>query len=145
MTLADTLIDSLTRHSDLILFSAATPGQGGEFHVNERPHDYWRAKFASRGYSTYDAIRPVVRELYDIEPWYRFNAFVFANPAGVNRLSPTARGTFIPDGVPAPNVAPALWRLRCMALSTLPPSVASELAGSSIAWPIDGKASQSRR
>jgi hypothetical protein len=30
---SDTLIDNLCRHGDLIMFSAAIPGQGGDFHV----------------------------------------------------------------------------------------------------------------
>ncbi|NBQ80112.1 MAG: methyltransferase domain-containing protein [Betaproteobacteria bacterium] len=38
---ADSLADNLVKHGDLILFSAARPGQGGEHHVNERPLTYW--------------------------------------------------------------------------------------------------------
>jgi SAM-dependent methyltransferase len=125
---ADVLIDTLVRHGDLILFSAATPGQGGEFHVNEQPHDYWREKFSRRGYSTYDAIRPLVAGTSEIEPWYRYNAFVFANAAGQQRLSADAQETLIPDDAPAPTVAPVLWRLRCMAIAALPSSAASDLA-----------------
>jgi 2-polyprenyl-3-methyl-5-hydroxy-6-metoxy-1,4-benzoquinol methylase len=36
---AEVFIDNLAAHSDMILFSAAIPGQGGEFHVNEQPYD----------------------------------------------------------------------------------------------------------
>jgi hypothetical protein len=32
-------VDNLAAHGDVILFSAAVPGQGGEFHVNEQPYD----------------------------------------------------------------------------------------------------------
>src|SRR5690606_32025291 len=38
---ADALLSNLERHGDAILFSAATPGQGGAHHVNERPLEYW--------------------------------------------------------------------------------------------------------
>ena len=37
--------------SSIVIFSAATPGQGGTDHVNERPHSYWIEKFSARGYS----------------------------------------------------------------------------------------------
>ena len=35
---ADTLVSTLTRHGDIVLFSAARPGQGGESHLNEQPY-----------------------------------------------------------------------------------------------------------
>ena len=47
---ADTFVQNLVRHaSGAILFSAAPPGQGGEFHVNEQPYEYWRGKFQRCG------------------------------------------------------------------------------------------------
>jgi hypothetical protein len=42
---AHILIDGLVQHGDLIVFSAAVPGQGGEHHINERAHAYWRDMF----------------------------------------------------------------------------------------------------
>ena len=59
---ADALIHSLTSSSDFILFSAATPGQGGNGHINEQPHSYWHYKFACKGYVLYDQIRWAIRE-----------------------------------------------------------------------------------
>ena len=40
------LLREQTRHSDIVLFSAAPPGQGGHGHVNERSYEYWRGEFA---------------------------------------------------------------------------------------------------
>ena len=37
---ADLLIESLVRHGDLILFSAAPKGQGGDHHINEQDYEY---------------------------------------------------------------------------------------------------------
>jgi hypothetical protein len=34
---ADTFVANLTNLSNVIIFSAAVPGQGGVYHVNERP------------------------------------------------------------------------------------------------------------
>jgi len=127
-TSADTLIDNLVRHGDLILFSAAIPGQGGEFHVNERPYSYWRAKFAARGYEAYDAIRSQVAQLSEIEPWYRYNAFVFANATGAERLSESARRSLVPTNKPLADVSPLYWRARCAAISVLPTPVSLMLA-----------------
>lgn len=47
---ADVLIDNIVRSSDVIFWSAAQPGQGGQFHYNEQPISYWARKFAERGY-----------------------------------------------------------------------------------------------
>jgi SAM-dependent methyltransferase len=47
---ADRLVELITSRSDTTLFTAATPGQGGYYHVNEQPHAYWVEKFATRGY-----------------------------------------------------------------------------------------------
>lgn len=47
---ADTLVETLCNCSDMVVMTAATPGQGGLQHVNEQPLDYWSDKFAFRGY-----------------------------------------------------------------------------------------------
>jgi SAM-dependent methyltransferase len=125
---ADTLIDNLVRHGDLILFSAAIPGQGGEFHVNEQPYSYWRAKFAARGFEAYDAVRPHVAHYKEIEPWYRYNALLFGNPAGASLLSEAARSTLVPSDTPVAEVAPFYWRARCAAIALLPNAVSLRLA-----------------
>lgn len=44
------LVDILCRCAPFVLFSAATPGQGGWGHVNERPHEWWDANFADHGF-----------------------------------------------------------------------------------------------
>ena len=43
-------VSDLCRHSDIVLFGAAPPGQGGENHINEQPYDYWQALFEAEGY-----------------------------------------------------------------------------------------------
>ena len=110
---ADTLIDNLCRHGDLIMFSAAIPGQGGENHVNEQPYEYWRVKFAARGYAVFDCARRPVAGLKQIEPWYRFNTFLFANGNGQSRLSDSARQDIVEASRPLEIVAPWHWRMRC--------------------------------
>jgi SAM-dependent methyltransferase len=76
---AEHLIASLTRHGDLVLFSAAVPYQGGYHHVNEQFPDYWAGLFARHGFRCLDIIRPRVWADTAILWWYRQNSLVFAH------------------------------------------------------------------
>jgi len=82
--MAHGLIEFLTTVSDVVLFSAAVPGQGGENHINEQWPDYWAARFRPHGYQVYDIIRPLVWENTQIPVWYRQNCLLFADPARVD-------------------------------------------------------------
>lgn len=125
---ADTLVANLVRHGDVVLFSAAIPGQGGEFHVNEQPYGYWRDKFARQGYRLHDAIRTHVAGEMEIEPWYRYNAFVFANELGRKQLTGPAQASACAPGAEIANVAPLGWRFRCAVIAMLPPACVSMAA-----------------
>jgi hypothetical protein len=39
------LVKLLTMTAPVVVFSAATPGQGGSGHINEQPHSYWQHLF----------------------------------------------------------------------------------------------------
>lgn len=125
---AETLIDNLVRHGDLVLFSAATPGQGGKGHINERPIGYWRECFARRGYRAFDPLRPLVRGRQEVDWWYRFNTLLYANEAGVQRLSAAFAATELRDGQPAADYRPWHFVLRSAVLGLLPDGVVSQLA-----------------
>ncbi|MBK7870830.1 MAG: class I SAM-dependent methyltransferase [Saprospiraceae bacterium] len=56
---ADIFIKNLTQLSNVIVFSAAIPGQGGQNHVNEQWPDYWIKKFNTHGYIVHDVLRPI--------------------------------------------------------------------------------------
>ncbi len=75
---ADTLIRSLVAHSDLVLFSAAIPLQGGHYHVNEQFPDYWAAHFAVYGFRPLDVFRPRVWKDPEVLWWLRQNTLLFA-------------------------------------------------------------------
>jgi SAM-dependent methyltransferase len=65
------LVEGLTRLSDTVVFTAATPGQGGTAHINERPASYWRSLFARSGFVE----SPLRDQLFDeisseSEPWF---------------------------------------------------------------------------
>lgn len=73
---SDVLLDILVNHSDVVLFSAAIPGQGGQNHVNEQWPDYWAKKFGERGYVFLDPIRPLIWDNPKVDYWYRQNIFL---------------------------------------------------------------------
>lgn len=73
---ANTLVDSLCRHSDSIIFSAACPGQRGQHHFNCQWPAYWQALFNKSGFVGLDTLRWRVWHDARIEPWYRQNVFL---------------------------------------------------------------------
>jgi SAM-dependent methyltransferase len=125
---AESFVESLTQHGDLILFSAAVPGQGGKHHVNEQSPEYWRAKFSRRGYAAYDALRPLLRNRSEVEPWYRYNLLLYASEQGGARLSAGARARRVPQQERIPDVAPTWWRVRNRMLRGLPRPAIDALA-----------------
>lgn len=84
---SDSLVASLCAHSDVVLFSAAIPGQGGMGHINEQWQSYWASRFRERGYDAYDLVRPKVWNRPEVAYWYAQNALVYANEAGGSRLT----------------------------------------------------------
>lgn len=47
---AETLVANCAASARMVFWSAAHPGQGGTFHYNERPAEYWERLFAARGF-----------------------------------------------------------------------------------------------
>ena len=74
---AEVLIATLTSLSEVVLFSAAIPGQGGKHHVNEQWPSYWQKKFQQRDYSAYDVLRPRIWDDPTVEWWYRQNIVLY--------------------------------------------------------------------
>lgn len=71
-------IDTVTGLSDVVVFSAAIPGQGGQNHVNEQWLSYWEKIFETHDYVLYDLIRPLIWDNPNIFFWYKQNMVVFA-------------------------------------------------------------------
>lgn len=76
---ADSLIKSLVKHADVILFSAAIPGQGGQNHLNEQWPAYWQDIFQQHNFMFVDYFRPKIWNNENIEFWYRQNIFLVVN------------------------------------------------------------------
>lgn len=73
------MVGALCRASDVVLFGAATVGQGGENHINEQRPSYWADLFERQGYVCLDAVRPGVWANELVAPWYRQNTLVYVN------------------------------------------------------------------
>ena len=112
----------------MVLFSAAVPGQGGENHINERPLDFWRGLFRAHGYRAFDAFRPGLAGLADVEPWYRYNVLLYVRNDKVPALSGDVRQSEIPEGRAVPDVSSPLFRVRKLVLSKLPRPVVTAMA-----------------
>jgi len=125
---AQTLVDNLVRHAIHLLFSAAPPGQVGEYHVNERPHAFWRDLLAARGYALLDCVRPRIANETAIMPWYRYNTFLFVHRDALARLPAVLIDTRIPEGAPVPDISPGSYKLRKLFVRALPYGVRQHLA-----------------
>lgn len=73
---ADCYIDNLCGSADLILFSAAHPGQGGDGHINEQHIEYWINKFEARNFKM-KKIKHLFENDDKIEWWYKENIALF--------------------------------------------------------------------
>ena len=123
-----TFISCLCAHSDVILFSAAQPGQGGEYHINERDASYWAELFSQHGYAAYDCIRPRIARQRSIDPWYRFNTVLYANAAGAQRLDPQALASLVATPSALANHGDISWRIRKFILRFLPEAAVTNLS-----------------
>jgi hypothetical protein len=74
---AHQFIESLTNHSNLILFSAAIPGQQGQNHVNEQWLSYWVEIFKKHNYICLDLLRSRIWDNNAVEVWYKQNMVLF--------------------------------------------------------------------
>jgi SAM-dependent methyltransferase len=70
------ILESMSSSCQIILFSAATPGQGGTGHINEKRHSYWLDKFRLNGFEVYDCIRPYLQSSNSAARYYALNTFL---------------------------------------------------------------------
>jgi len=121
-------VSDLCALSDLVLFSAAQPGQGGAGHVNERKVSFWAEIFRQNGYAAYDCLRPALREARGVDPWYRFNPVLYANDQGATRLSPAGLASRSDDLASLDRGGDLAWFLRRALLRPLPSGLISQLS-----------------
>lgn len=101
---ATSFVRDLCLLGDVVLFSAAVPGQGGQNHVNEQWQTFWAELFTGNGFEVFDVVRPRVWSDPQVAVWYRQNSFVAAQGAIAARLREVEPGGILDC------VHPELWR-----------------------------------
>jgi len=89
------LLDFITDCADLILFSAAIPGQGGVGHMNEQRHAFWHNEFSKRGYKWFDGFKPALVHQKEIPFYLRQNLFFYYKPTASFRFQ--GKANFTPE------------------------------------------------
>jgi len=74
---SDNFVDSICKHADSILFSAAQPKQPGVHHINCQPLTFWIEKFEKHGYMLIEETTGWIRNNHEIYNWYRKNSMFF--------------------------------------------------------------------
>jgi 2-polyprenyl-3-methyl-5-hydroxy-6-metoxy-1,4-benzoquinol methylase len=77
---ARSLVESCSRVSNRVVFSSATPGQGGTDHINERPDSYWDVLFGEFGLRSSPAETVRLRSEFtdrNVVNWLRTNTRVY--------------------------------------------------------------------
>lgn len=80
-------IANLAAASNLVLFSAAIPYQGGVGHQNELWVEYWAKRFLKHGFRCHDILRPKFWHDGGIRSYYRQNLLIFAKGEQSEKLS----------------------------------------------------------
>lgn len=71
------VLDFITSCSDIIIFSAAIPRQGGLGHINEQRHEFWIKEFKKREFDYADLFKTKIINDESIFYWLRQNIFIF--------------------------------------------------------------------
>jgi SAM-dependent methyltransferase len=99
---ASTFVEDIVASSDVVLFSAAIPGQGGDNHINEQWQSHWVHEFARLGYRCFDVLRPEFwcDKRLALCPFYVGNGFLYV------RIGNPLENVLISRGVSVVSPAP---------------------------------------
>jgi hypothetical protein len=91
---AEPLVEWLTSAADVVLFSAAIPGQGGHKHINEQFPVYWSDLFGKFNFVRRDVVRQHLLGDASIPWWYRQNLLLYVKEG---RQLPNSPPDFLPE------------------------------------------------
>lgn len=80
------LIKEICEVTDVVVFSAAIPGQGGEDHKNEQWQSYWVEAFNRHGFVASTQLRDELWNDSSIPAWYRQNWILFIRDKDSSRI-----------------------------------------------------------
>jgi SAM-dependent methyltransferase len=113
---APALVKTLASASDVIVFSAAIPSQGGVKHVNEQWPAYWAELFKAQGYTCIDCIRPQLWDNPRVGQWFVQNMLVYARGEVTEQVAGRI-GNWWPADPPRAIVHPWYFERANMALA----------------------------
>ncbi len=125
---SESLIHSIVQHSEVVLFSAAPPGQGGHGHINEQPYEYWRKLFAAHQFMPYDFLRPMIFHSDEVDSWYRYNCFLYIKEDRCKSIPPAVQSTRVPDEKCMADISPQYYKIRKHVLRHLSPGAMTMIA-----------------
>ena len=126
---SDIFSECLVRHARCyILFSAAPPGQGGEYHINEQPYEFWRQKFEQRGFAALDAVRPAIIDDTKISYWYRYNTLLFIRRDLLPEIGRHLQNKILSGDEQIRDLSPFPFRVRKTLVRMLPNVVQHKIA-----------------
>lgn len=76
---AGELVAKLTESADVVLFSAAVPGQPGTGHINCQWPQWWAELFFQHGFIAKDVVRPSIWRTEGVPYFYRQNAVIYVS------------------------------------------------------------------
>lgn len=114
---ARNFIDSLCLHGDIVLFSAAIPGQEGTLHFNEQYNEYWVNLFAQNNFECIDFLRHEIWNNQKISWWYRQNILIFIKK---DELVNNIYDLIPKDKFRNTYIHPELFAYKCMKADKLP-------------------------
>lgn len=83
---AEMFVNSLCNLGDVILFSAAIPGQEGTLHVNEQYPNYWQNLFWKNKFVPVDCLRKKIWSNEKVSTWYKQNILFYVKEMQLNKL-----------------------------------------------------------
>ena len=90
---AEKLIKNITHQSDIVIFSAAIPLQGGVNHINEQWQTHWVNLFEKYDYLPIDCFRNKLWDNDNVSFWFAQNMFLFVKRSYLEK-SPKLKKTF---------------------------------------------------
>lgn len=111
---ADNVVATVCRHSDVAVFGAATPLQGGKGHINEQWPNYWAKRFLKHDFVAIDLFRDRFWDDRHVRFYYRQNTFVFAHRSA---LGPFVEAGYSPMESIAARVHPEMMLKLALAAS----------------------------
>jgi SAM-dependent methyltransferase len=110
----ESLVAFLVTLSDVVLFSAAIPGQPGTHHINCRWPSYWATKFAAHDFIAVDLFRWSLWNNETVGWYYRQNMLLYVKRTALDRVRAPAGSVGPPRDLVHPRGYDARMSVRMM-------------------------------